>query len=248
MPVSQKLHNCGSATCTALLKTMLFFFNILFFALGGSLVFIGAYGLKDFHSFFSVASSSTIWAIFLCTGLFIISVAIMSFWFIPKGVRWLLYSYGVFIFFLGFIVLGASSAFLIKRDMLEDTLQTGFARKMNNYPKDSEPIDYIQRQFSCCGVQNYTDWFSTEWANKQYNVPESCCMDRNNCVYENLNLNNVTGIWKDGCFSNMKTLIENQYTFIGAIGLCAAVFIFFGSILSCWLATNLKRNRYESIL
>lgn len=242
MPMNEKIRNCGSATCTALLKTMLFFFNILFFALGGCLVFIGVYGLRDFHSFFTFTSSSSVWATFLCAGLFMLSVAVLSFWCIPKGVRWLLNVYGGLVFILCLVVLGTSTVFMVRREMLEETIKGDFSKKMNIYPTESEPIDFIQRQIECCGLENYTDWFATEWANKHNNVPESCCIDTENCIHENINLMNVSGIWQEGCYMKVKTAIENQYTFIGAIGLGASVFILFGAILSWWLAANLNSS------
>ncbi len=45
-----------------------------------------------------------------------IVVAVLSFWFIPKGVTWLLNLYGAIVFLLFICVVCASSAFMIKRD------------------------------------------------------------------------------------------------------------------------------------
>jgi len=244
-----RLSRCGNATCTALLKTLLFFFNVVFFALGVSLVFLGIYGLKDFHSFFTFAASSSVWIAFLAIGLFILCIAVLSFWCIPKGISWLLNLYGMVVFLLFVAVLCSSSAFMIKREALEHTIQTGFANQMNAYQNDARSIDLVQESVKCCGLMNYTDWFTTPWAHNHKNVPLSCCMDQVNCVHENLNLLNVTDIYTEGCYSKVKTLIENEYSLIGGIGFTAAIIILFGSILSWWLAKNIRstNNRYEEM-
>lgn len=244
-----RLNRCGNATCTALLKTLLFFFNIVFFALGISLVFLGCYGLKDFHSFFTFAASSSVWVAFLAIGLFILCIAVLSFWCIPKGVSWLLNLYGIVVFLLFVAVLCSSSAFMIKREALEHTIQTGFANQMNNYQDDKRSIDLVQESVKCCGLMNYTDWFSTPWADNRQRVPLSCCIDQAKCVHENLNTLNTTDIWTTGCYSKVNTLIEDEYSLIGGIGFTFALIILFGSVLSWWLAKNIRssQNRYEEM-
>lgn len=245
--MSVKLSRCGSATCTAMLKTLLFFFNVIFFALGGCLVLIGIYGLKDLNMPLRFVSASSVWTVLLCIGMFMVLVAVLSFWCIPKGVSWLLKLYAVIVFMLFVAVVCASSVFIVKRDSLEESIQTGIADLLENYPTKSVSIDLMQSKIHCCGLENYTDWFRTPWANKVNNVPSSCCINMVSCVHMNLNPLNATDIWQEGCFSKVRSVIEDQYTFIGGIGFAGAFLIFFGSVLSWWLARNIKNNQYESM-
>ncbi len=113
--VCTKIRRCGSAAWIAILKTVLFFFNIIFFALGVCLLLIGVYGFRNLNSAFTFAPDNSVWIAILCIGSFVLLVAVFSFWFIPKGVRWLLNLYGLTVFLLFICVVFASSAFMIKR-------------------------------------------------------------------------------------------------------------------------------------
>ena len=45
----------------------------------------------------------------------------------------------------------------------------------------------------------------------------------------------------------MHDTIEENYLLIGGIGFASAVVILFGSLLTCGLSHNLKKNRYEQV-
>lgn len=247
MTVNSRLRQCGSATCTAMLKTILFLFNVIVFGLGASLLFLGVYGLKDFHSFFTFTSGNSVWIALACIGLFMLFTALLSFWCIPKGVSWLLNFYGAIIFILFVAVLVASSVFMVKRDDLEDTIKIGLASQMNEYTHEHNSIDLVQSQFKCCGMNNYTDWFTTTWANNHTNVPISCCRNQEVCVHMDLNPMNVSSIYQEGCYMKIKTIIEDEYSLIGGIGFTSAFIILIGALLAWWLASNVKSNRYEEM-
>jgi hypothetical protein len=243
--VGAKFRKCGSSACIAMLKTILFFFNVIFFALGACLFLIGIYGLKDLNSTFTFASNNSVWLAFICIGVFMLVVAVFSFWYIPKGVTWLLNFYGLVVFILCIAVVCASSAFMIKRDSLENTLKTEISYIVNHYPAKAVSLDIMQSTMHCCGAETYTEWFKTKWSDKQDKVPVSCCINKDNCVHENLLVKNATDIWQEGCYMKMRNTIEKEYTLIGGLGFASSFIIFFGAILSWWLASNIKSNRYE---
>jgi len=247
MPQNSKIARCGSAVCTGMLKSILFLFNIVFFTLGFCLALIGIYGLKSFDSFFSMVSTSSVWTSLLIIGIFMVFVALLSFWCIPKGVTWLLNMYGLIVFLLFVCVLCSSSVFMIRRDALEDTIKNGVSSSMKSYPNGSESIDLMQSTIKCCGLVSYSDWFTTEWASRNQSVPLSCCINKLKCLHLNMNLNNITDIYQEGCYKKVQTVIEREYTLIGGIGFATSILIFSGSLVSFWLARNIKRNRYEEM-
>ena len=70
-------------------------------------------------------------------------------------------------------------------------------------------------QFSCCGVNNYTDWTLTNGTifnhDSQAKVPASCCNNFSNvtdCI-EHPNLANYTSNM-NGCFTVFKSSLENS--------------------------------------
>jgi len=248
MPASlgSKIRRCGSTACIAMLKTVLFFFNVIFFALGACLFLIGIYGIKNLNSTFTFAPNNSIWLSLICIGVFMLFVAVFSFWFIPKGVTWLLNLYGAIVFILFICVVCASSAFIVKRDSLEETIKTEITNIVVNYPsKSAESLDLMQSNFHCCGSLSYTDWFKTSWSQNKDQVPISCCIKKDVCVHQNLIANNATDIWQEGCYEKMRNTIDKEYTLIGGLGFGSSFIIFFGSVLSWWLASNIKSNKYE---
>lgn len=238
----------GTAAWTAILKTMLFIFNIVFFAIGVAFLTIGIYGMTVFKNFFSFAPSNYIYLPFICIGIFMILVGLLSLWCTPKGVTWLLSLYAVIIFSLFIVVLAVSAIFMVKRGALEDNLKTAIETGMANYPKEAPSIDLMQTHLECCGSHNYTDWFDSVWAGHQNNVPLSCCINQapGQCVHEHLS-DNLTSIYTKGCYQKVSTTIEENYIMIGVVGFVSSIIIFFGSVISCTLAQNLKRNRYETV-
>lgn len=245
MPLAQKIRSCGNATCIAMLKTFLIFFNIIIFVMGLSLVTLSVYGFKNFQELFSVSASSTIWFVILTTGLLMFTLSVMSFWCIPRGISWLLYVYGTIVFILFVAVIVLSSVFMVRRDYLETRIGLEFSTQMDSYTSNPEPVDLVQREIKCCGLLNYKDWFMTEWANHTQSVPLSCCIDTHNCVTTGSNALNFTGIWDKGCYVKMTSIIEDKYTLIGGLGFASATLVFLGSVLSFWLASNINHNRYE---
>jgi len=238
----------GTAAWTALLKTTLFIFNIVFFALGVGFLTIGIYGMTVFKDFFSFAPSNYIYTPFICIGLFMMIVGVLSLWCTPKGVTWLLYLYGIIVFVLFVAVLILSAAFVVKRDTFEKTLETGIKKAMEDYPKDQQSIDLLQETLHCCGNDNYTEWFTTKWAAGENNVPTSCCTKAagTKCVHLDLSTN-LTDIYQAGCYKRVYTTIEDNYVIIGSIGFVSSIIIFFGSLLACGLAQNLRKNSYEQV-
>jgi hypothetical protein len=83
--------------------------------MGAAFLFIGIYGITVFKNFFSFAPSNYIYLPFICTGIFMMVVGLLSLWCTPKGVSWLLYFYGLIIFALFVITLMMSAGFVMRR-------------------------------------------------------------------------------------------------------------------------------------
>lgn len=238
----------GTAACTALLKLLLMIFNVLFFCIGLVFLVVGIYGTRSFKEIFSFTQSSYIYVPIICIGLFMCIVGVLALWCTPKGVTWLLYLYSVVVFVLFLSVFTISILFVVKRDAFENTIHDGISNAMKNYPSVTT-IDLAQENLRCCGLNNYTDWFQSKWAAGSNNVPESCCLPNlpHICGHLNLTPLNSTDLFQDGCYKKMKAIIEDKYLIIAGIGFGASFVILLGSLLTCTLSHNLKKNRYEQV-
>jgi len=101
----------------------------------------------------------------------------------------------------------------------------------------------MQQTIRCCGSQNYTDWFATTWGKENLrSVPISCCKNQTECDQKS-----TTQIYTMGCYAKVYDAVENNYQLISGIGFASAIIIFGGSLISCSLARNLNKNRYEQV-
>lgn len=237
----------GTMAWTAFLKTLLLVFNLVFFTIGLAFFIIGIYGIKVFKDFFSFAHGNTIYIPFISIGLFMMVVGILSLWCTPKGISWLLYLYGVIVFLLFVSILAISVLFVVKRDAIETPLKSAITNAMEIYPEKAESIDLLQSTIKCCGSENYTDWFLTKWANNRKSVPISCCKNQTSCENLDISQSNPVDIYQQGCFRKFFDSIENNYALISGVGFASAIIILGGSIISCALASNLNKNRYEQV-
>jgi tetraspanin-7 len=175
-------------------------------------------------------------------------VGVLAMWCTPKGVSWLLHLYSAVIFLLFLAVFTTAILFVVKRDSFEDTIKDGMANAIKTYPNEQLTIDLLQENVHCCGLNNYTDWFTSNWANKSTNVPESCCKPKldHKCVHLSLTTQ-PDDIYTNGCFAILHKTIDDKYLLISGIGFGASLIILFGSLLTCCLIQNLKSNRYETV-
>ncbi|CAF1484392.1 unnamed protein product [Adineta ricciae] len=111
-------------------------------------------------------------------------------------------------------------------------------------------VDHLQRALSCCGIDSYTDWFETPYGSLQSQVPSSCCKISLNhtCTSTHLKTVNLpTDLNTNGCYSTVISTIKSNYPIFGGIILTIALFPLAAVILSCCLAHQLSKHRYERV-
>lgn len=117
---------------------------------------------------------------------------------------------------------------------------------MNSLPayvgKNSDVVrewDNLQQQWSCCGVDN-----STDWTNKGLLLapPNSCCVDKNCSIL----IAGQTPYFGPGCYDSARSLFFRYSRALGGVSL----FFFFVEIVGLILAIVLLRdlkNNYGSV-
>lgn len=251
-------------------KYTIFFFNLVFWLVGGALLGIGLWARFD-KGWESVESLSTDPAIVLivigcvtflvgfcgCLGALRENICLL------KIFLWSL----VIIFVLE--VVGAILAFVF-RDEVEGFVEDQVKKSITRYRDDADLqnfLDFIQQEFECCGGQGPMDWVNAEFANKYFNctprprppeacgVPYSCCKsadDRINsqCGYGLYEYNEKTDtvspvqslqfIWTRGCFEAVKSWGEMHLLIVGIIVLVVALVQIFGIGCSGSLISQIK--------
>lgn len=114
--------------------------------------------------------------------------------------------------------------------------------------------DFVQSNFSCCGVGNtaspssiyqYTPWYQTAKPSK---VPISCCNKSPTGIFVNLNLcqmGNKIGMFNDGCIPAITKILMDKYLILLGIIIALAVVLILGMALSLAHLRNIINIRYH---
>lgn len=228
-------------------KYLLFFFNVVFWILGGACLAIGVYArfenstYSDFFgnvltdpAFFFIIVGGIMFILGFtgCIGALRENICLLKFFSIALGV----------IFFLQ-IVLGIL-AFVFKGE-LERIVKDKLEKTVVNYrdnPDLRSILDKVQREFKCCGVNNYNDWNKNIYFNcsqetvESCGVPSSCCIkDQENkqCGYNVRTTGKLPDgrIYLTGCVEALSDWFDKNIVMIGAIALGIAVMQIMG--ISC---------------
>jgi tetraspanin-3 len=171
-------------------KSVILLLLILLWVAAGCFIFIGAYALHAGGDITHVARSSYVFVpaiICLSVGVILFILGLLGCFACTMDNRPMLVIFFslILVVFLGQIA--AIACGVIFRDKLASNVEKALDNELENYAEDeslSREIDFIQSTYRCCGVRNYTDWYSSSWY-KQHNetLPGSCCQG-GNCTSE----------------------------------------------------------------
>ncbi|KAF8567300.1 hypothetical protein P879_09577 [Paragonimus westermani] len=99
-------------------------------------------------------------------------------------------------------------------------------------------VDYVQTSLHCCGINNFTDWNTTTYFEKNGSYPLSCY--GNTWAY-NLNAGNQSMdpvLYSTGCMSALVDLIHSKLAVAISLGLTSILFQVIGLHNSCIPSCN----------
>jgi len=99
--------------------------------------------------------------------------------------------------------------------------------------------DRLQQQWSCCGVDNSTDWTSFTTLKSP---PDSCCLG-NKCGSSSVN---GTSYFSPGCYQSARSLFFRYSKALGGVSLFFFFIEIIGLVLAIFLLRDLKNN-YGSV-
>jgi len=165
----------------SLIKYFFFFCNLIFALAGICLVAFGAYAQINSSLYKQFIGSDYI---FLTTFIIVIGIIIFVIAFFGcfgscSENTCMVYTFAFLLFFILIAQFGAAiTAFIFEispGEVIESNMEAG----LKNYGSNDHEIitntwDAIQRDLSCCGVYNFTDWRKNDKFS-QGGVPDSCC-------------------------------------------------------------------------
>ncbi|KAI8492971.1 cd63 antigen [Branchiostoma belcheri] len=243
------------------IKYLLFAFNLVFWITGLAMIGVGATVKIAFGDYFDFTgnafASAPVFLIIL--GVFVSIIGFLGCCGAIKENYCMVTTFAVLLSLIFILEIAAGITGYVLRNDIEnviDTAMTDFMMKWTNTTKGRLAFDGVQKEFECCGVKNYTDWFDKSPnfnpPNTTRNVPGSCCLNaktefdvKNPDDTCGLNTD-TTKINQEGCLLKLEDWLAHNILIIGGAGIGIAFIQVVGIIFACCLMRSIKQE-YEVV-
>jgi hypothetical protein len=244
----------GGSKC---LKYTLFIFNLLFFLLGFILFIIAIVALVKTAHTQNVLNLQHFLIGYLIVSIIILVVSGFGCFGAIRESRCLLIVFIILLSFLLIICIAILIALGVGMQWINNNIDKELIKTIGNYTNSNDTRvmwDFLNIEYDCCGVNNYTDWAANP--SLHGSVPDSCCI---NVTYNTLTQNAGCGkglatlpksvvaskIYTDGCQGDLNSALHLVATgLMVLVGILAFVELV-GIIISCVLQRNIKEAEYS---
>lgn len=229
------------------IKYLLFLFNLLFAISGIVILTVGIMVQNMFsnYSFLMEEKMFSLSLIFIIIGIFIFIVAFFGCCGAIKESNYMLMTFaGLLCLIFVMEAVGGIAGYMKKDDlnqMLEMKMNHSLSlSKTNIYHKKT--WNALQFDFSCCGVNSFTDWFKQRNANGS--LPPTCCplLPMGEDCAEG---NSRAKVSKRGCLPALASTLEHNVFGIIIFGLLVGFIQFIGVIFACCMSRSIRK--YETV-
>ncbi|XP_015283912.1 PREDICTED: tetraspanin-15 [Gekko japonicus] len=255
---SERIRYCARFSYLCL-KFSLITYSTVFWLLGGFVLAVGIYAEVERQKYKTLESAFLAPAIILI--LLGIIMFLVSFVGVLASLRDNLCLLQAFMYILGICLLieliGGVIALLFRNQTI-DFLNENIGKGIENYYDDLDfknIMDYVQKQFKCCGGKEYTDW-----AQNQYHdcaapgplacgVPYTCCVTNKTavvntmCGYKTINEERLSVqhiIYVRGCTNAVLIWFMDNYAIMAGILLGVLFPQFLGVLLTLLYITRVE--------
>ncbi|XP_030074618.1 tetraspanin-15 isoform X2 [Microcaecilia unicolor] len=225
------------------LKFSIVSYCTIFWLIGASILIIGIYAESERQTY------KTLQGAFLAPAIVLILLGVLmfivSFIGVLGSLRDNLYLLRMFMYTLGMCLIlevNGGVLALVFRHKTVALLNNNMQRGIRNYYEDLDfknIMDYIQRQFKCCGGEDFTDWEKNQYhvcsapGPLACGVPHTCCL-----INKRLELVNI--IHTRGCINAIIIWFLDNYTIMAAMLLGILLPQFLGVLLSLLYLTHVE--------
>jgi len=229
-------------------KYLLFAFNLIFVIAAIILIAVGAYvqiKLVDYYDFFGNEYTGP-GILLIVVGVFIFLIAFFGCMGAWKENYCLTMSFAVLLAVIFILMIAGGIAAYVLRNEIEDEVVNILTTSEKKYDQPNEKgirntWDKLQREFSCCGVQNYTEWLALNLTSV---YPHSCCITEsaNSCTGQ-IAANAINTTPCEDAFINW---LKDKVAIIGGVGIGLAFVMVVGVLFACCLARAIRKE-YEVV-
>nr|XP_033801028.1 tetraspanin-6 isoform X2 [Geotrypetes seraphini] len=220
---------------------------------GVILLGVGVWGKVSLEVYFSLLNEqgTKVPYVLIGTGTVIILLGTFGCFATCRGSTWMLKLYAMFLTIIFLVELVAAIVGFVFRHEIKSSFKMSYKKAQDDYrdPPDasSKAVDTIQRKLHCCGVNNFTDWASSQYF-RENGLPHSCCKFANCTKDELKNMTVAEGkVFNQGCFASVTTVMESNMGVVAGISFGIACFQLIGIFLACCLSRYITNNQYEMV-
>lgn len=240
-------------------KLVLFIMNFVVFGIGTAVIVIASLVLAHSSDFSTLlhGGAVTVPIILLCCGVFVMLLGFFGCFGALRESPCLLNTYAIIVLVLVMAQIGVGIYAYMKQDDIKDSVSKGMIQIFDKYGGSDEELTKAiiatQHELKCCGVNNYTDWYtSVISATKLPNgndVSYGCCIKdattAPNCA-KNIKNTPVTlvekSIYTQGCFTKYDDLVEGKSIWMVAGAIVLALVQLGCVMIACGLARHGARR------
>ncbi|KAJ0180323.1 hypothetical protein K1T71_003727 [Dendrolimus kikuchii] len=135
--------------------------------------------------------------------------------------------------------------------MLNENLRTTMPYYYHN-PEVQGAFDFIQSRLNCCGVDSYMDWETVSpptgvlgISTSNITVPNSCCAESRYEFIDNMEVDECTKLYANGCLPRVFYLVYQSAGLLGAGAMTIAFIQLIGIVFSFSLASSIRKAKSE---
>nr|XP_056723059.1 CD63 antigen [Euleptes europaea] len=228
-------------------RFLVFFFNFIFWICGIALIALGVYVQIKLNNTLHMSSLSSSGApiVILIVGVIIFFISFFGCCGAWKENYCMVTTFAVLLTLIFLVEIAAAIAGYIYRDKIQSVVNEQIREAMRETKNNknttlTNDFDALQKQYSCCGATNFTDWFNATGVFDR-TVPASCCKNHTDDCTKNPTSSNT---FTEGCTSKIEELLRKHILIIAGVALGIAFFELLGIIFACCLMKGI-RSGYE---
>jgi len=230
-------------------KYLLFAFNLVFVIAAIALIAVGAYvqiKLVDYYDFFQNEYTGP-GILLIVVGVFIFLIAFFGCMGALKENYCLTMSFAVLLAIVFIMMIAGGIAAYVLRNDIESEVESILTKAQKNYDQSghdgvTKTWDKLQREFTCCGVNNATEWLTV----LNGTFPISCCKDEGSTSCTGSSPIPLNDVKKTPCETAFVNWLKDKVAIIGGVGVGIAFIMVVGVLFSCCLARAIRKE-YEVV-
>ncbi|XP_001372779.1 leukocyte surface antigen CD53 [Monodelphis domestica] len=212
-----------SMSSLKVLKYVVFFFNLLFWVCGCTILGFGIYFLikNSFGSLFYSLPSLTLGNVVIIVGSIIMVIAFLGCMGSIKENKCLLMSFFILLLFILLMEVIMAILLFAYEQKIDHYVANDLSQSIQRYKSDNNTKmawDEIQQHLECCGVNSTSDW--------KGHLPESCPKDPKT----------------QGCYAKAKLWFQSNFLYIGILIISVCVIQVLGMSFALTLNCQIEKN------